>query len=195
MSVRDRLVRAEDSLLAVIDVQPEFLAKLPRGEADAVVGRIRWLVGVAVLLGVPVLVTEEEPERNGALADRIAERLPTGVRRHVKPIFDLTACPDIIADVHAADRNTIVLVGLETDVCVAQSALGLLALGHGVAVVADATASPGTAHDFGLQRMRDAGVAVLGTKNLYYEWVPTVAEAIALDERVVALGVPEGVIL
>jgi nicotinamidase-related amidase len=89
----------------------------------------------------------------------------------------------------------VVLVGLETDVCVAQSALGLRGLDLAVAVVSDATASPGTAHAFGLERLRDAGVAVLGAKSLYYEWAATVACANALEERVHALGVPEGVIL
>ena len=115
--------------------------------------------------------------------------------RRVKPVFGLAACPEVMGDVRASSRRTVVLVGLETDVCVAHSALGLLELGYAVAVVADATGSPGTAHQFGLERMRDAGVAVLGAKNLYYEWVPTVERANDLEERVRALGVPEGVIL
>jgi nicotinamidase-related amidase len=195
MSARDRLVRVDDSVLVVVDVQREFLTKLSPGDAERVVERIRWLAGVAGLVGVPVLVTEEEPERNGPTAAPIAERLPAGVRRRVKPVFDLAACPEIVADVRATGRRTVVLVGLETDVCVAHSALGLLELGYAVAVVADATSSPGTAHRFGLERMRDAGVAVLGTKNLFYEWVPTVEWANDLEERVRALGVPEGVIL
>jgi len=195
MSARDRLVRVDDSVLVVVDVQRDFLTKLPPGDAERVVERIRWLAGVAGLVGVPVLVTEEEPERNGPTAAPIAERLPAGVRRRVKPVFDMAACPEIVADVRATGRRTVVLVGLETDVCVAHSALGLLELGYAVAVVADATSSPGTAHRFGLERMRDAGVAVLGTKNLYYEWVPTVEWANDLEERVRALGVPEGVIL
>ena len=195
MSARDGLVRADDSVLVVVDVQREFLAKLPPGDAERVVEHIRWLAGVAGLIGVPVLVTEEEPERNGPTAARIVARLPASARRRVKPVFGLAACPEIVADLRATGRHTAVLVGLETDVCVAHSALGLLELGYAAAVVADATGSPGTAHQFGLERMRDAGVAVLGTKNLYYEWVPTVERANELEERVRALGVPEGVIL
>ena len=105
------------------------------------------------------------------------------------------ASPEIMDVVGASGRGTVVLVGLETDVCVSHSALGLLEAGYAVAVVADATGSPGTGHQFGLERMRDAGVAVLGAKNLYYEWVPTVERANELAERVRALGVPEGVIL
>jgi nicotinamidase-related amidase len=195
MSARDRLVRVDDSVLVVVDVQREFLTKLPPGDAERVVEGIRWLVGVAGLVGVPVVVTEEEPERNGPTAARIVERLPAGVRRWVKPVFGLAACPEVMGDVRASSRRTVVLVGLETDVCVAHSALGLLELGYAVAVVADATGSPGTAHQFGLERMRAAGVAVLGAKNLYYEWVPTVERANDLEEQVRALGVPQGVIL
>jgi nicotinamidase-related amidase len=195
MTVRDRLVKAEASVLAVIDTQRDFLAKLPPADAGAVVARIRWLVGVAGLLGIPVVVTEEEPALNGPTDERIVERLSAAAPRRVKPVFDLTACTEIVADVRATGRHTVVLVGLETDVCVAHSALGLLGLGYDVAVVADATASPGSAHRFGLERVRDAGVAVLGAKNLYYEWVPTVALANELEERARALGLPEGVIL
>ncbi len=195
MSARDRLVKAEESVLAVIDTQREFLAKLPQGDAERVVERIRWLVGVARLLSIPVVVSEEEPHANGPTAERIVERLPAGTPRLVKPVFDLTACPEIVREIEASGRRTVVLVGLETDVCVAHSALGLLELGYAVAVVADATGSPGAAHQFGLERMRDAGVAVLGAKNLYYEWVPTVERANDLEEEVRALGVPEGVIL
>ena len=66
------------------------------------------------------------------------------------------------------------MVGLETDVCVAQSALGLLQEGFDVVAVADACGSPGTAHEFGLERMRGAGVMVTSAKTVYYEWVRTV---------------------
>ena len=76
MSARDRLVRADDSVLVVVDVQREFLAKLPPGDAERVVERIRWLVGVAGLVGVPVVVTEEEPR---------AQRSDGGPHRRASP--------------------------------------------------------------------------------------------------------------
>jgi nicotinamidase-related amidase len=91
-------------------------------------------------------------------------------------------------------RRTVILVGLETDVCVAQSALGLLERGYRVAVVADATGSPGTAHAFGIERMRDAGAIIVSVKGLFYEWVRTVERAQRWHaECLSALGPPEGV--
>ena len=168
------LLDVDDCLLAVIDTQEGFLGKLPDDEALQLVDRIRWLCRLACWLRVPVVVTEEEPERNGETASPITTALGKGAARHVKPVFDLSASPAILADVDRHGRGTVVLCGLETDVCVAQSALGLLDLGKRVVVVEDAVASPGTAHAQGLARMSRAGVELMGVKGLGYEWLRTV---------------------
>jgi hypothetical protein len=60
---------------------------------------------------------------------------------------------------------------------VAHSALGLLARGYQVAVVADATGSPGMAHGLGLDRAAGAGALVTSVKSLFYEWIRTVERA------------------
>ena len=91
--------------------------------------------------------------------------------------FGLAADPAILAAIERTGRETVILIGLETDVCIAQSAIGLLEAGYRVAAVADATGSPGTGHAFGLDRVRDAGALVLGYKGLYYEWLRTVERA------------------
>jgi nicotinamidase-related amidase len=184
-----RLLDADDCVLAVIDAQEGFLRKLPAAEAAELVDRIAWLCGLAGRLGVPVVVTEEAPERNGGTASPIREALPPGTVRNPKPVFDLSACPPILQDVARRGRGTVVLCGLETDVCVAQSALGLLDRGQRVAVVEDAVGSPGTAHVQGLARMSGAGVAVVGLKGLAYEWLRTVERSQELDDP------PAGIVL
>lgn len=189
-----RQLNADESVLAVVDLQDGFLRKLPEGESAAVVDRIRWLCRLAEWLGVPVVVTEEEPERNGETAAPVVGALPARTIRHVKPVFDLAACPEILADVSRQDRDTAVLCGLETDVCVAQSALGLLEAGKRVVVVEDAVASPGTAHEQGLARMSRGGVELIGVKGLGYEWLGTVERAndfAVASER----DAPDGIVL
>ena len=81
------LLDRDDSVLVVVDAQPGFLGD----HADSAVERMVWLVAVAARLGVPVVVTEEEPERNGATDARVAERLPTGTPVFTKPTFGLAA--------------------------------------------------------------------------------------------------------
>ena len=108
----------------------------------------------------------------------------------------LAAEPAILSAIRATGRNQVVLVGLETDVCVAHSALGLQRAGLAVAVLADATGSPGSGRENGLRRMAGAGVLVSDVKSLYYEWLRTVDAAVEFrlthfDE----IGRPPGVIL
>lgn len=176
------LVDVDDSVLVVIDTQPGFLAKLDPSLAAELEGRIAWLARLALALDVPIVVTEEEPDRNGGTAASIEASIPAGVTRHTKPAFGLAACPPIVADVERPGRHTAVLTGLETDVCVSQSALGLAERGFRVVVVEDAVGSPGGAHEQGLARMRDAGVELIGLKGLAYEWLRTVERSWAVDE-------------
>jgi nicotinamidase-related amidase len=177
---RGILVDDLDSVLVIVDLQPGFLDKLAPGEAGATVDRVRWLTRLASLSGVPIVVTEEEPEHNGATADPVDAVLPNDLTRHRKSSFGLAACPPIMADLERLERGTAVLCGLETDVCVAQSAIGLKEAGWKAVVVRDAVAAPGEAHEQGLMRMAQAGVELVGVKGLGYEWLRTLEKTNAL---------------
>jgi len=188
------LVDVEDSILIVIDVQDSFLTKLPALEARQLVSRIRWLVQAAGLLDVPVIATAEDIPNSGDISKDIGEKLPPGTTVFNKMVFNLVDNPEIFAAVTAAGRKTAILTGLETDVCVAHTALGLLGEGFQVAVVVDAVGSPGTAHAFGLERMKAAGVAQTHVKGLYYEWVRSVKRTHDLHQQHgKSLRFPEGI--
>ena len=169
------LLQARDSVLLIIDVQDAFLQKLPVIRAGTLLKRICWLVRVAAWKGVPLLVTAEELAAQ-PLAGPLVSVLPPRTHVFDKVWFGIAGQRDILEALQATGRKTAVLVGLETDVCVMQSALGLHALGYRVAVVADATDSPAPGHDLGLERIRSAGVFTTGMKGLFYEWLPTIDE-------------------
>ena len=190
-----RLVEFSDSLLCVVDAQPGFAEKLDDRLARATVGRIAWITALARTLDVPIVVTEEEPETNGATLPEVLDQLPPTVTRHRKPTFGLADVPEIAETVASTRRGTTVLVGMETDVCVSHSALGLLDTGYRVVVVRDAVAAPGAAHEQGLDRMRDAGAVLIGTKGLFYEWTRTVDRASEVEERMAGAPWPDGLAL
>lgn len=171
------LIDVDDSVLVVVDVQPCFLEKLPEAESAILLERVCWLIGVARWARVPQVVMAEDIVSNGGVHADISAALPSGTVVHDKMQFGLAAEDHILQAVRDCGRNTAVVVGLETDVCVCHSALGLVANGFRVAVVADAVGSPGPDHAYGLQRMRAAGVVVVGLKGLFYEWVRTVARS------------------
>lgn len=185
------LIDRDDSILIIIDAQPAFLDKLRAGERRALLSRLYWLIGVANWLAIPLVVTAEDLPRLGGVAPELARLLPETPTFN-KMIFGLADDPAILAAVARTNRKTAILTGLETDVCVAQSALGLLARGYRVVAVADATGSPGMAHAAGLTRMRDAGVVVVDVKNLAYEWIRTVEQARRFRMECADLAVPEG---
>src|SRR5262249_58515085 len=114
------LLDRDDSVLVVVDAQPGFLGT----DAEPALERMVWLVAVAARLGVPVIVTEEEPERNGATDPRVAKLLPAGTPDLKKPTFGLVSTPAIVAAARATQRRTAVVIGCETDACVPQSAIG-----------------------------------------------------------------------
>lgn len=169
-------------MLVVVDAQPGFFRKDWFAEEDALsarsaLERAAWLVAVAARLEIPLVVTEEEPERHGATEPLIAERLPPRAAVLRKGTFGLAGEPEILAAVRDTKRRTAVVVGCETDVCVAQSAIGLQGEGFAVVVVEDATFSPGEMHARGLERLASAGVARNHAKGVTYEWLRTVDDA------------------
>jgi nicotinamidase-related amidase len=170
------LLERDDCVLVVVDAQPGFLP----AEADPTVERMAWLVAVAAQLGIPIVATEEEPERHGQTDARIAAALPVDAHVFRKPTFGLAGSPEILAAVRDSARGTAVIVGAETDVCVAQSAIGLLEAGFVCTVVEDATFSPGEMHERGLARLAAEGVPRNHAKGVTYEWLRTVDDAHAV---------------
>ena len=166
------LMEREHSCLVVIDVQQYFLDKLPPQWRAPVVERIAWLMRTAAFLDIPIIATAEDVERDGPLVPELARLLPeSSPAVFDKMVFGLWGQEDIRAAVETTGRDCFVLAGLETDVCVAQSALGLRAAGYRVAVVADACASPPPNHENGLRRLEGSDVVQTAVKTVFYEWV------------------------
>ena len=171
------LIDANDCALIVVDVQNAFTDKLLEPDRQPLINRICWIINVSDWLNIPIVVTAEDIPRLGGVVAEIENRLPEETKVFNKMVFGIAGNSGILDAVNNLGRRTLVLVGLETDVCVAQSALGLLERGYRVVVPEDAVAAPGVAHKSGIRRMRDAGAVVTMLKTLFYEWVRTVERA------------------
>jgi nicotinamidase-related amidase len=151
-------------LLAVIDVQERLLPAIPA--AAQVVARCTRLATAARLLGVKTAVTEQYPRGLGGTAPALAATLPPA---SPKITFSCCGCAAFAAATEGVDA--VVLSGLETHVCVAQTALDLLGRGLVVFVAVDAVASRHTIdHDVGLRRLEAAGVIPTTSEAVLFEW-------------------------
>jgi hypothetical protein len=101
-----------------------------------------------------------------------------------KKTFALTGCPAALSGVQASERPTVVLTGFETDVCVAQSAVGLIDAGYRVIVPADATYSAREDdHRHGIARMRDGGAEIHSSKSVTFDWLEDIDTANEIIHR------------
>jgi nicotinamidase-related amidase len=155
-----------DTALLVIDVQEKLVPKIVG--ADAVVRNIAFLIDGAKLLDLPVTATEQYPKGLGATVPELAKRVP---ERPDKVAFSCCAIPSVVDGLHRGARPKVVLAGIETHVCVLQSALDLLAGGFRVYVAADAVGSRYPIdHDLGLRRMEQAGAILTTSEACVFEW-------------------------
>ena len=160
---------ARDTGLLVIDVQEKLVPLIP--DSPALLRNIAFLLDGARTLGMPVQATEQYPKGLGATVPEIAKRLG---QRPDKVAFTCCAVPSIVPGFRSAGRQKIVLAGIETHVCVLQTALDLLALDFQVYVPADAVGSRfHSDHERALHRMERAGAIVTTSETAVFEWVGT----------------------
>jgi nicotinamidase-related amidase len=186
------LIDRNDSVLVVVDTQPGFVSQSkPEQAASETVDRAAWLATTARLLGIPAIVTEEEPEEHGHTLPRLLERLDPDTPTFVKPTFGLAECPDVVDAIRATGRSTVVLIGFESDICVLQSAIGLHDLGLRAVVVSDAsyTQTQGQ-HEHGLRRLAQLGIELVHCKGVAFEWMRTVEVANETSRKGGELGKP-----
>lgn len=153
------------SLLAVIDVQQRLLAAMP--DAERVVSRCLRLAEAARILGVGCVLTEQYPQGLGPTPAALAAVLPPAAS---KLAFSCRGCGGFDAGLVPA-VTAVVLAGLETHVCIAQTALDLLAEGRGVFVAVDAVASRhGLDHEVALRRLESVGAVLTTSEAVIFEW-------------------------
>jgi len=157
--------------ILVIDVQ-ERLIPVVDGSAVLIRGIAR-LLDTAALLKIPIYATEQYPKGLGATIGPIAERLSA---TPVAKMRFSALTPEIREDLRG-DR-AVVLAGIETHVCVAQTAADLVDAGFRVIVPRDAVSSrKATDHETALARMAGMGVIVTTSEALLFEWLESAEHA------------------
>jgi len=163
--VTSLLLDRTNTVLVVVDLQGRLLTHIP--DADVVVDRAVRLVRAARMLDLPILWTEQE--NLGPTDPRVTEAL-AGWQPMRKIHFGCFGCPGFPPAVQATGCGTLLLVGIEAHICVAQTALQALRAGYGVHVAADAVASRNPFHrDLALRRIEAAGGVITCWESALYE--------------------------
>jgi len=174
MTATTKRLRAESSILVVVDIQDKLLVKIPT--ATALVRNAGFLLDVAVLLGVPARATEQYPKGLGPTTADIKRRLPDTEPLPAKTTFSCCGAGTFLEELEMLHRPNVVLVGMETHVCVAQTALDLLAAGLHVYLPVDALAARNAIdHDTAIRRLEQAGAVPTTVEAVAFEWTADAA--------------------
>lgn len=163
------LLQLDQSAVVIIDVQ-EKLAPVIH-QRDQVIARIRWLGEIANELNVPIVVTEQYPKGLGISVDDLSKVIENA-RVVEKMHFSAWQEPNFVEAIKEVDRKQVLLIGMETHVCVLQTAIDMLAQGYNVVVVEDAVGSRRDSDkQAALRRLQQVGVTIITTEMAAYEWL------------------------
>ncbi len=166
------LCRANDSLLVVIDVQERLIEAMPKNVAYKVIQRSALLLEAANILGIPVVATEQYPKGLGKTEEELTLLWGRGTRHIEKTCFSCCGEDAFTKSVQSSHKRQVILAGMETHVCVLQTAFELQRDGLEVFVVEDAVCSRDKHHHKNaLQRLRQAGIIVSNSESVLFEWL------------------------
>lgn len=158
-----------DSILVIVDIQDKLYNTMDAVLKENMLKNVPILVEAANELGIPVIVSEQYPKGIGPTIEPIKSRIKTA--DYIEKVdFAATEVADFTSLLAKYNKNQVILVGMETHICVYQTALGLLKLGYDVHVVKDAVASRINSNfETGIELMTEAGALASSTETVLFQ--------------------------
>lgn len=158
------------SLLLAIDIQEVLLPTLH--QPQQLLQHAGWMIELAQICDIPVIFSEQYPRGLGPTAAQLRQLSPQAPVVE-KQVFSCIAA-QCLPQAMLAPAEQIVLIGIETHVCVLQTAIELQQAGKQVFVVADAVSSRSAGDtDLALARMRSLGIQIISREMALFEWART----------------------
>ncbi len=163
------LIHPNKSCLLIVDIQDNLIPAIHEGET--LVENTRWLTEIALKLDVPVLTSEQYPQGLGHTTPALTDILPKeGFMEKVH--FSCMSEPECNEKINAIRPNQVVVVGMESHVCVMQTAIQLKQQAREVYVVADCVSSRNPRDkELALERMRGCGIHIVSREMVAFEWL------------------------
>ena len=164
------LMKKSESLLLIIDVQ-ERLAPAMENPREVING-CATLLGVAKELDIPCIITEQYPKGLGQTMVDLRNEAEASAIYQEKLEFSCYKNEDIMKSIRGSKKKQIVIAGVETHICVLQTAIELKQAGFEVFVVSNACSSrKQLQHVLGLQRLMHNNIDVVSVEMVIFEWL------------------------
>ncbi|MFN7015742.1 MAG: isochorismatase family protein [Fimbriimonadales bacterium] len=169
MERSEKLLSRDHSVLVVVDLQDTLLRAINVGKLIA--ENIALLSQVSRLLEIPVILTTQNAQKLGGVMHDIAAQIEN-LTVVDKLCFSCVGSEEFTRLLQSLGRTQVVLTGIESHICILQTALDLLKAGYIVHVPHDAVASRQKRDwKYALLRMAHSGVIVTSIESVIYEWL------------------------
>lgn len=159
----------EEPLLLIIDVQERLAPAMQNNEKT--IKNIKILIETAKKMDIPMIVTEQYPKGLGSTISEIKDILAGVEQVSIHEKIEFSACSeDVLNTLKKYNKNKIIVVGMETHVCVFQTIRDLLANRYQVFAVADGVDSRYN-HNYlnGLELIKEMGATVTNTETIVFD--------------------------
>ena len=166
------LCEIDHSCLVLIDIQEKLTATVPPKVRQRMERNAHRLLAAAGKLDIPVIATLQYPKGLGPMTPDLQNNLPPNTPVIEKTCFSCMAEPAFRDHLASLNRRQVLLLGMETHVCVLQTAMELKTSGYQPWVPVDATSARiRDNYDFGLTRLQYSGINVTSTESILFEWL------------------------
>ena len=158
---------SKSMIITLVDLQERLCGAI--GQSWEILPRVRILIEGAKTLGVPVIATEQYPQGLGATLPEIKEILPPDTAFVAKTSFSCFGAEDYRKELAKASKDAMAVIGVESHVCVLQTAIDAAARGYEVYVPEDCVASRRDSDKAAaLSFMRCSGIHVVTSEMLLF---------------------------
>jgi nicotinamidase-related amidase len=165
------MLKLENTALVVIDIQSKLWNVM--FEKEALLENSQKLIKGIKVMGVPIILTEQNPKGLGPTAPELLQLL-TDIKPVLKFEFNCYQNRDFQKALSNLNRKQILLCGIESHICVYQTAMALLDSGYEVQVVADVVSSRAARNrDIALTRLQSEGAKLTVSEMVLYELLQT----------------------
>jgi nicotinamidase-related amidase len=163
------LLAKRKSCLLLVDVQEKLTPLVLQSEK--LINACDWLMALADKLKIPILISEQYPKGLGGTVEPLNKYMSKN--KYIEKVhFSCASDQNFLSCRQKINRQQVIILGIETHVCVLQTAIELKQTGADVFVVVDAVSSRSEIdHKYGLKRMKQEGIYLITREMVFFEWL------------------------
>lgn len=166
------MLNTEDSLLIIIDIQEKLLKAAC--ESEKIASNVVKMAKASNILSVPVIVTEQYPKGLGETVSVLKDALASDVCVIEKTSFSALSEGKFKDKIDSFNKKQVLICGIETHICVLQTALDLHNAGYDVYILADCSSSRQFAeHNTAVELLKQYNIKIVSTEIVLFEWLKT----------------------